>query len=107
MKKPFSLILLSFGAAFASGTVTQPANSGAKCATSSIEGPISALDVRQETLSVAGRSFKVGGDTSFRIPGSTRLELQAAPLSKVPKDAKVKVLYCTKDGTPVEVKVER
>jgi hypothetical protein len=56
---------------------------------------------------VGERKFKVADNTAFRIPGATKDELKNAPLSKVPRDGKVKVQYCTKDGTPVEVKVEK
>jgi len=107
MRRTFSVIVLFSGAAFASGTVDRLTDMGGRCATSSIEGVISSVDLKLNSLSVAGHSFKVSVDTSFRIPGATRQEMQDAPLSKVPKDAKAKVLYCSKDGRAVEVKVER
>ena len=50
---------------------------------------------------------RCGGCTGISIPGATKDELKNAPLSKLPKDAKVKVQYCSKDGVPVEVKVDK
>lgn len=107
MKIQFSLILLFTSMAFASGTITPGSKGGARCATTSVVGTIGYLDVEQKSFQVADRSFKVAAETVFRIPGATKEELKNAPLAKMPKDAKVKVTYCTKDGAPVEVKVER
>jgi hypothetical protein len=107
MSKRYGLILLCSAIAFASGTTTPATKTGAKCATSTVEGAITLLNLEQKTFSVAGHDFKVAADTTFRIPGATRQDLKETPLSKVPKNARVKVLYCTKDGTPVEVKIER
>jgi hypothetical protein len=107
MTKSFCLILLFSGMVFASGTITPGSKAGLKCAMTSVEGNITFLDVEQKTFTVGERKFKVADNTAFRIPGATKDELKNAPLSKVPRDGKVKVQYCTKDGTPVEVKVEK
>jgi hypothetical protein len=107
MTKSISLIVLCAGMVFASGTITPGSKAGLKCATTSVEGNISFLDVESKTFTVGDRKFKVSDNTAFRIPGATKDELKNAPLSKVPKDAKVKVQYCTKDGSPVEVKIEK
>jgi hypothetical protein len=107
MTKSISLIVLCAGIVFASGTITPGSKAGLKCAMTSVEGNISFLDVESKTFTVGDRKFKVSDNTAFRIPGATKDELKNAPLSKVPKDAKVKVQYCTKDGSPVEVKIEK
>ena len=107
MRKSISLIVLCSGMAFASGTITPGSKAGLKCATTSVEGNITFLDVETKTFSVGDRKFKVADGTAFRIPGATKDELKNAPLSKLPKDAKVKVQYCSKDGVPVEVKIEK
>src|SRR5882724_4791091 len=107
MRKSISLILLCSGMVFASGTITPGSKAGLKCATTSVEGTISFLDVETKTFTVGERKFKVADNTAFRIPGATKDELKTAPLSKLPRDAKVKVQYCSKDGVPVEVKVEK
>jgi hypothetical protein len=77
------------------------------CATTSLEGAVSSLDVAHNNVTVAGRTFKIAEETAFRIPGATKEELKDSPLSKVPRNAKVKILFCSKNGVPVEVKVER
>jgi hypothetical protein len=107
--KLLSFTLVCATLAFASGTVTPKA---ARCAVSTIEGTVSKLDVPNRKFSVAGpnntsREFKIAPDTLFRIPGATPQQLKDAPLSKVSANARVKVSYCTRDGSPVEVKVER
>ena len=113
MRKQLILVLLCSAAAFASGTITPKARAGkSRCATATFEGVISKVDVESKMFSVAGakgeaRDFKVGQDTLFRVPGASKEELKNAPLSKVGTNARVKVFYCSKDGTPVEVKVER
>lgn len=107
MRKSISLIVLCAGMVFASGTITPGSKAGLKCATTSVEGNITFLDVETKTFSVGERKFKVSDNTAFRIPGATKDELKNAPLSKMPRDGKVKVQYCTKDGTPVEVKIEK
>jgi hypothetical protein len=113
MRKQLTVVLLCSAVAFASGTVTPGARGGGnRCATSTIEGTISKVDVESKMFSVAGakgeaRDFKVGQDAVFRIPGATKEELKNAPLSKVTTNARVKVFYCSKDGSPVEVKIER
>lgn len=111
--KLIHVALLGSAFAFASGTITPGAKKGgARCATSTVEGAISRIDVAQKSFSVTGpgnavKHFKVAADTVFRIPGATPQELKDAPLSKVTANARVKVSYCSKDGTLVEVKVER
>ena len=113
MKKPISLIFLSAALAFASGTVTPSARpGGVRCATSSLEGVIAQVNVENKMFTVSGaknerRDFKVASDTLFRIPGVSKDDLKNAPLSKVGANERVKVFYCSKDGSPVEVKVER
>ena len=113
MRKQLFLALLASAAAFASGTVTPGARPGGnRCAMSTIEGVISKVDVESKLFSVAGakneaREFKVNPATMFRIPGASKEALKDAPLSRVTTNARVKVSYCTKDGSPVEVKVER
>jgi|SRR6476660_1835120 hypothetical protein len=107
MRKSISLIVLCAGMVFASGTITPGSKAGLKCATTSVEGNITFLDVETKTFSVGERKFKVSDNTAFRIPGATKDELKNAPLSKMPREGKVKVQYCTKDGTPVEVKIEK
>ena len=107
MTKSISLIVLCAGMVFASGTITPGSKAGLKCATTSVEGNITFLDVETGTFSVGHRKFKVAEHTAFRIPGATKDELKNAPLSKLPRDGKVKVQYCTKDGVPVEVKVQK
>jgi hypothetical protein len=92
--------------ASASGTTT-PESTFTNCATTSLEGAVGSLDVTHNTFTVAGRTFKIGEETAFRIPGATKEELKDSPLSKVPRNAKVKILFCSKSGAPVEVKVER
>jgi hypothetical protein len=102
------LFILCSAAAFGSGTTTPGSKAGGgRCATSTIEGTVSAVDVERKTFVVRGRKFKVAGDTAFRIPGATKEDLKNAPLSKVTPNARAKVLYCSKDGTAVEVKLER
>ncbi len=113
MRKQLILVFLCSAAAFASGTITPAARpGGSRCATSTIEGVISKVDVESKMFAVAGakgeaRNFKAAQDTVFRIPGASKEELKNAPLSKVGTNARVKVFYCSKDGSPVEVKVER
>jgi hypothetical protein len=111
MRKWILLSALSCTFALASDTVTRNSRSGSRCATSTLEGAISKVDIDQKTFGVKGakasREFKVTPDTLFRIPGATQQQLKDAPLSKVTPNARVKVFYCTKDGTPVEVKIER
>ena len=107
MTRPISLLLLCSGMIFASGTITPGSKAGLKCATTSVEGNITFLDVETKTFSVGDRKFKVADNTAFRIPGATKDELKNAPLSKLRQDTKVKVNYCSKDGIPVEVKVEK
>ena len=113
MIKPVAFALLTTAMAFASGTIAPKSKTGgARCATSTIEGSIGKVDVERKAFAVMGpnratREFKVSGDTVFRIPGATPEQLKDAPLSKVTPNARVKVSYCTKDGSPVEVKIER
>ena len=107
MTKSISLIVLCAGMVFASGTITPGSKAGLKCATTSVEGTLTFLDVETGTFTVGDRKFKAVDNTAFRIPGATKDELKNAPLSKLPKDGKVKVQYCTKDGVPVEVKVQK
>lgn len=113
MKKKLALTLFGAALAFGSGTVTPGARPGGnRCATSSLEGVISNVDVEDRTFSVAGakndqRKFKAASDTLFRIPGVSKDDLKNVPLSKVGTNNRVRVVYCTKDGSPVEVKVER
>ena len=111
MIQPIALTLLAAALAFASGTTT-PKPGGARCATSTLEGSVGKVDAERKIFAVVGpnrasREFKVSGDTIFRIPGATQEQLKNAPLSKVTANARVKVSYCTKDGSPVEVKIER
>ena len=107
MIKYIGLIVLCSGMVFGSGTITPGSKAGLKCATTSVEGSITFLDVESRTFTVGDRKFKVADNTAFRIPGATKDELKNAPLSKLPRDSKVKVQYCTKDGSPVEVKLEK
>jgi hypothetical protein len=107
MRKSCGLILLFSAMAFGSGTITPGSKAAAKCPTTSVEGSISFIDVEQKEFTVSGRKFKVSDNTAFRIPGATKDELKNAPLMKLHNDGKVKVLYCTKDGSPVEVKAEK
>ena len=99
--------------ALASGTVTPGSRpGGARCATSSLDGVIAAVNVENKTFAVTGarnerRDFKLAGDTVFRVPGASKDDLKNAPLSKVHTNDRVKVSYCSKDGSPVEVKIER
>jgi hypothetical protein len=101
-----SLVWLCSAGAFASGTTTLE-STFTGCATTSLEGAVGSLDITHNTFTVAGRTFKIGEETAFRIPGATKEELKDSPLSKVPRNAKVKILFCSKNGAPVEVKVER
>jgi hypothetical protein len=101
-----SLTWICSAMAFASGT-TIVDSMFASCATTTVEGSIGSLDVANKTFTVGNRSFKIGEETAFRIPGATKEELKESPLSKVPRNAKVKILFCNKDGSPLEVKVER
>jgi hypothetical protein len=107
MTKSISLIVLCSGMVFASGTITPGSKAGLKCATTSVEGNITFLDLETKTFRVGDRKFKAVDNTAFRIPGATKDELKNAPLSKLPRDGRVKVQYCTKDGVPVEVKVQK
>ena len=107
MTKSISLMLLCSGMVFASGTITPGSKAGLKCATTNVEGNITFLDLETRTFSVGDRQFKVVDKTAFRIPGATKDELKNASLSKLPRDGKVRVQYCTKDGVPVEVTVEK
>src|SRR5205823_2021510 len=107
MRKFASLLLMCSAMAFASGTITPGGKAGMKCSTTSVEGVISFLDVESKTFTVGSRTFQVADSTAFRIPGATKDELKNAPLLKLQKDTKAKVVYCSKDGMPVEVKVEK
>jgi hypothetical protein len=107
MRKSCGLILVCSAMAFGSGTITPGSKASAKCPTTTVEGSISFIDVEQKEFTVSGRKFKVSDNTAFRIPGATKDELKNAPLMKLHNDGKVKVLYCTKDGSPVEVKAEK
>jgi hypothetical protein len=100
------LMWLYSAMAFGSGT-TIVDSTFATCATTTLEGSIGFLDVANKTFTVGNRSFKIGEETAFRIPGATKEELKDSPLSKVPRNAKVKILFCNRDGSPIEVKVER
>jgi hypothetical protein len=108
MIQRLGLMLCCASLAWASGTVTPKAKT---CATSTIEGAVTRVDAAAKSFSVAGaggaRDFKAAAKTEFRIPGVDAQTLKNSPLSKLTKNARVRVSYCTQDGSPVEVKVER
>ena len=99
-----SVLHAGFSVAHASGTVTPGSRIGGynRCASSSIEGVIAAVDAESQTLTM--KTAKDGAKT-FKADDRTRFRVKGASIATIPAGAKARVSYCTKDQTLVEVRV--
>jgi hypothetical protein len=98
--------------AYASGTITPASRVGGynRCAASTVEGVVTAVDAESRILTVKTakgemKKLKADDQTRFRVPGAAKEDLRVKPMSTVAADAKAKISYCTKDDTLVEVRV--